>query len=139
MDIAPSVISSLWSQFKTSGIVRRRPGQGCPRATTANKDRYLFLSDKRHRTATATLLSRDCRSSRLLQEHQFPVRQFLGDSVKEGCVPGITLFASLSLPLTKKCVQNDADNISIGHSFNGLMLSSPMSPESVYNLILNGY
>ncbi|XP_071041819.1 uncharacterized protein [Parasteatoda tepidariorum] len=58
LDITPNVISNLWSQFKTSRTVCRRPGQGHPRATTANEDRYLFLSAKRQRTATATQLSR---------------------------------------------------------------------------------
>ena len=59
--------------------------------------------------------------------------------MKEGCMPGSPLFASHSLPPTKERVQNGADNIRIGHSFNGLMFSSPMRPDSVYNLILDGY
>lgn len=59
LDITPSVISNLWSQFKTSGTVCRRPGQGRPRASTANDDRYLVVSAKRQRTATPTQLSRD--------------------------------------------------------------------------------
>ena len=37
LDITPSVISNLWSYFKTSGKVCRRPGQGRPRTTTANE------------------------------------------------------------------------------------------------------
>ena len=47
------------SQFKISGTVCRQPGQGRPRAITANEDRYLFLSAKRKRAATATQLSRN--------------------------------------------------------------------------------
>ena len=58
--------------------------------------------------------------------------------MKEGCMPGSLLFASHSLPPTKECVQNGAD-IRIGHSFNGLMFSALMSPDSVYNMILDGY
>ena len=54
-------------------------------------------------------------------------------------MPGSLLFASHSLPLTKERVENGTDNIRIGHSFNGLMFSSPMSPDLVYNLILDGY
>ena len=49
------------------------------------------------------------------------------------------LVTSHSLPPTKERVHNGANNIRIGHNFNGLMFSSPVSPDSVYNLILNGY
>jgi transposase-like protein len=54
----PSVVSSLWSQFQNSGTVSRRTGQGRPRATMPNEDQYLVLTAKRHRTSTATQLSR---------------------------------------------------------------------------------
>ena len=59
LDLTPSAISNLWSQFKTSWTVCRRPGQDHPRATMTNEDRYLFLSAKCQRVATATHLSRD--------------------------------------------------------------------------------
>ena len=78
-------------------------------------------------------------TSWLLQEHKFRVRQFPKDSMKEGCMPGSPLFASHSHPPTKERVQNGAGNIRIGHSFNGLTFSSQMSPDSVDNLILDGY
>ena len=44
LNITRSVITHLWSQFKTSGTVCKRQAQDCPRATPANEDRYLFLS-----------------------------------------------------------------------------------------------
>ena len=53
-------------------------------------------------------------------------------------MPGNPLFASHSLPSAKERVQNGAHNIRIDHSFNGLMFSSPMSRDSLYNLILDG-
>ena len=59
LDVTPSVISNLWKQFKNSGTVARKPGQGRPRAKTANDDRYLVLSAKHQRMSTATQLSRD--------------------------------------------------------------------------------
>ena len=59
LDITPSVISNLGSQFKTSGTVCKQPEQGRPSATTANEDPYLLLSTKRQRSSTATQLSRD--------------------------------------------------------------------------------
>ena len=55
--------------------------------------------------------------------------------MKEGCMPNSPLFASHSLPATKERVQNGADNFRIGHSFNDLMFSSPMSPDSVWTAI----
>ena len=36
-------------------------------------------------------------------------------------------------------MQNGADNIRIGHSFNGLMFSSQMSPDSVYKTDSDDY
>ena len=38
LDIIPSLIFNLWSQFKISGTVCRRVGKGRLRATTANED-----------------------------------------------------------------------------------------------------
>ena len=96
---------------------------------------YSFQLSARGRLQTLSCLG----TSRLTQEHEFRVRQFPGDSMKKGCMPGNPLFASHSLPQTKECVQNGADNIRTGHSFNGLMFSSPMSPDSIYNLILDYY
>ena len=78
-------------------------------------------------------------TSWLLREHQIRVSQFLGDSTKKGCMLGSTLFAFHSLTPTKESVKNSADNIRIGYSLNGLMFSSPISPDSVYKLILDGY
>ena len=138
LDVTLSVISNLWSQFKTSGTVCKRPGRGRPKGTTTNEDLYLFLSVKRHRTATASQLSRDLAAatgtsvstksvSRRLYERGLYARK------------AVCLFASHSLPSLKERVQNGADNIRMGHNFNGLMFSSPMSLDSVYNLILDGY
>ncbi|GFV31219.1 transposable element Tcb2 transposase [Trichonephila clavipes] len=44
-------------------IVGRRPGQGRRRATTPNEDRYLVLTDQRHRNMNATLLQQPLRSA----------------------------------------------------------------------------
>ena len=59
--------------------------------------------------------------------------------MKEDCMPGRSLFASHSLPPTKERVQNGVDFIRTVHSFNGIMYSLPMCPDSVYNLILDSY
>lgn len=56
--VARSVIARLWNRFQETRNVRRRPGQGRPRATTANNDRYILLTARRDRTANATQLQR---------------------------------------------------------------------------------
>ncbi len=56
--------------------------------------------------------------------------------MKEGCIPGSPPFASHSLSPTKESVYNGAYSTNTGHSSYGLMFSSQMSPDSVYNLIL---
>ncbi|GFV23214.1 transposable element Tc1 transposase [Trichonephila clavipes] len=48
---------SLWKQFQNDGTVVRRPGQGRKRMTTASEDRYLTLTARRNRKATAHQLS----------------------------------------------------------------------------------
>ena len=102
-----------------------------PRATTANEDRYLFLSAKRQRTATTNQLSKDLVAAT-------GSRKTVSRDYERG------LYASkpaicITLTPTKERVQNGAENTRIGHSFNGLMFSSPMKPDSVYNVILDGY
>ena len=57
--VTPSVVSNLWKQFQDTGTIERKPGQGRPRATTALEDRYLSITARRNRHATASQLSRD--------------------------------------------------------------------------------
>ncbi|GFX76466.1 transposable element Tcb1 transposase [Trichonephila clavipes] len=52
-DIAHSVVSRLWKSFKTTGMCSRRHGGGRVRSTTPAEDRYIVLSAKRNRRATA--------------------------------------------------------------------------------------
>lgn len=59
LNVTPSVVCNLWKQFQDTGSISRRPGQGRPRSTTTNEERYLALSARRHRTATASQLSRE--------------------------------------------------------------------------------
>lgn len=58
-NVTPSVVSNLWKQFQDTGSIERKPGQGRPRATTAADDRYLSITARRNRDATASQLSRD--------------------------------------------------------------------------------
>lgn len=136
LGVTPSIVSTLWSQFQNSGTGSRRPGQGRPRATTPRENQYLLLTAKRQRTSTATQLSRD-----LAAATGTLVSRKTGErgSVKEGCMPGRPPFASHSLPSTKESVHNGADSTNTGHSSNGLMFCSQMSPDSGFNLILGEY
>ncbi|GFW62085.1 transposable element Tcb1 transposase [Trichonephila clavipes] len=52
-DIAYSVVSRLWTSFKTTGMCSRRHGGGRVRSTTPAEDRYIVLSAKRNRRTTA--------------------------------------------------------------------------------------
>lgn len=56
--VTRSVVARLWNRFQETGNVRRRPGQGRPRATTATDDRYIRLTARRNRTENATQLQR---------------------------------------------------------------------------------
>ncbi|GFW15241.1 transposable element Tcb2 transposase [Trichonephila clavipes] len=57
LNISRQTVSKLWKQFQNDGTVVRRPGQGRKRMTTASEDRYLALTARRNRKATAHQLS----------------------------------------------------------------------------------
>ncbi|GFU79519.1 transposable element Tcb2 transposase [Trichonephila clavipes] len=57
LNISRQTVSKLWKQFQNDGTVVRRPGQGRKRMTTASEDRYLALTVRRNRKATARQLS----------------------------------------------------------------------------------
>ncbi|GFX03156.1 transposable element Tcb1 transposase [Trichonephila clavipes] len=52
-DISHRVVSRLWKSFKTTGMCSRRHGRGRVRSTTPAEDRYIVLSAKRNKRATA--------------------------------------------------------------------------------------
>ncbi|GFV26165.1 transposable element Tc1 transposase [Trichonephila clavipes] len=57
LNISRQTVSKLWKQFQNDGTVVRRPGQGRKRMTIASEDRYLALTARRNRKATAHQLS----------------------------------------------------------------------------------
>ncbi|GFT36611.1 transposable element Tcb2 transposase [Trichonephila clavipes] len=57
LNISRQTVSKLWKQFQNDGTVVRRPGQGWKRMTTASEERYLALTARRNRKATARQLS----------------------------------------------------------------------------------
>ncbi|UYV64209.1 hypothetical protein LAZ67_2007040 [Cordylochernes scorpioides] len=52
-------VSRLWKKFQTTANVARTPGQGRPKVTTLNQDRYLSLLVRRNRRMTASQLRSD--------------------------------------------------------------------------------
>ncbi|GFU37873.1 HTH_Tnp_Tc3_2 domain-containing protein [Trichonephila clavipes] len=61
--VSQSVISRIWNRFLETESAGRRPGQGRRPLTTANEDRYLVLTARRHRNMNATLLQQHLRSA----------------------------------------------------------------------------
>ncbi|GFX49492.1 transposable element Tcb2 transposase [Trichonephila clavipes] len=61
--VSQSVIPRIRNRFLETGSAGRRRGQGRRRATTPNEDRYLVLTDPRHRNINATLLQQHLRSA----------------------------------------------------------------------------
>ncbi|GBN58707.1 Transposable element Tcb1 transposase [Araneus ventricosus] len=59
LDDVISVVSNLWKQFQDTGSIERKPGQGRSRAIAANENRYLSITARSNRHATASQLSRD--------------------------------------------------------------------------------
>ncbi|KAF2887211.1 hypothetical protein ILUMI_18962 [Ignelater luminosus] len=53
LGVNQSTISRLSKRLQETGDVRRRPGQGRKRATSAIDDRFLTLNSLRDRTLTA--------------------------------------------------------------------------------------
>ena len=101
----------------------------------ANEDWYLFLSAKCKRMSTATQLSRYLAAATETSISSKTVYRRLHERGLYARKPAICI----PLTPTTERMQNGADNIGIGHSFNGLKFSSPMNPDSVYKLILDGY
>ncbi|GFX26464.1 transposable element Tcb1 transposase [Trichonephila clavipes] len=63
LEIAQSVISTLWQQFQEDSNVSRCYSTGRPRVTTPNEDRYLAVTAKRNRQSTVSDLSRQLSSA----------------------------------------------------------------------------
>ena len=70
LGVSPSVINRLWAL--ETGNYNRRPGQGKPRATTDNQDRYLRISALRNRQSTARGLRYDLQLSTLVRVSRRP-------------------------------------------------------------------
>lgn len=67
--LIPIIVSNIWKQFKNVGSIEKkgrrpgkRPGKGRPSTSTANEDRYLFITANVEQIATASQLCRDLRS-----------------------------------------------------------------------------
>ncbi|GFV39986.1 hypothetical protein TNCV_1962571 [Trichonephila clavipes] len=58
--VARSIAARLWNRFQETGNVRRRPGAGRPRATTATDDRYIQLTARRNKKQR---MLRSCKDS----------------------------------------------------------------------------
>ena len=56
--VVRSDITRLFTGFQETGYVRRRQGQGRPRATTANNDQYILITARRDRRANSTQILR---------------------------------------------------------------------------------
>ncbi|UYV85161.1 CD109 [Cordylochernes scorpioides] len=59
LGVTRNVVSRLWKKFQTTANFARTPGQGRPRVTTLNQDRYLSLLVRRNRRMTASQLRSD--------------------------------------------------------------------------------
>ncbi|UYV64060.1 hypothetical protein LAZ67_2006425 [Cordylochernes scorpioides] len=59
LGVTRNVVSRLWKKCLTTANVARTPGQGRPRVTTLNQDRYLSLLVRRNRRMIASQLRSD--------------------------------------------------------------------------------
>lgn len=63
LGITQGAVWKLWTRYRETGLVTRRPGSGRNRKTTAAEDRFLRLQALRNRTVTARDLQADIRQA----------------------------------------------------------------------------
>ncbi|XP_054709011.1 nephrin-like [Uloborus diversus] len=110
LGVTPSVVSNLWSGCKNGGTVSRRPGQGCLRTTTPNKDQYLLLTTKCQMTYTVTQLSRSLAATIRTLVLRKTVARRLGERGLYARKPTSPTHS----PPTKESVYNGADSTNTG-------------------------
>ncbi|GFX99649.1 uncharacterized protein TNCV_3053061 [Trichonephila clavipes] len=57
LNVSPSVVHSLWSQYQIEAFVYRRHVPGRPQATTPAGDRFITLSARRRRISVPQLFA----------------------------------------------------------------------------------
>ncbi|GFX32039.1 transposable element Tcb2 transposase [Trichonephila clavipes] len=84
-DIAHSVVPRLWKSFKTTGMCSRQHGGGRVRSTTPAEDRYIVLSAKRNRHATAQQIHRTARLQWCREHHNWTEQDESRFSLSSDC------------------------------------------------------
>ncbi|GFV10820.1 transposable element Tcb2 transposase [Trichonephila clavipes] len=125
LNISRQTVSKLWKQFQNDGTVVRGPGQGRKRMTTASEDRYLALTARRNRKATARQLSSELAAATGAVASRQTIYRRLNEKGLYARKPRVCVLLSSQKKRDRFLI--GVKNIKTGLNINGPMFSLLMS------------
>ncbi|GFX14126.1 transposable element Tcb2 transposase [Trichonephila clavipes] len=124
LNISRQTVSKLWKQFQNDGTVVREAWTRSERMTTASEDRYLALTARRNRKATARQLSSELAPPLELLHHG---KQYTVGLTKKAFMPESQGYVFYCLHRKRGIALIGVKNIKTGLNINGPMFSLLMS------------